>query len=271
MKTKLIQKVGQALKKATPTVLTCVGAVGVITTAALAVKATPRAFDLVKADSEENHDGDPYAFTKTEAIKSCWKCYIPAVVVGTATITCIFGANILNRRQQASLASAYALVSRSYNDYKRTVKEMCGQEVHEQILQHMPMPVEKADPPRIVAQTLISDPCLDFEDANEEERLFYDRFSQRYFSSTLSRVLQAEYHINRNFALMGGCVDLNTFYEYLGIEKVPELAEFGWWVSDELYWVDFDHVKTMVDDGLNGEIECYIIDMVFTPTDVPPD
>ena len=36
-------------------------------------------------------------------------------------------------------------------------------------------------------------------------------------------------------------------------------------VSDGLYWVDFNHSKAMVDDGLNGEIECYIIDTDFPP------
>lgn len=39
----------------------------------------------------------------------------------------------------------------------------------------------------------------------------------------------------------------------------------GWMVSDGLYWVDFDHQKTVVDDGLNGEVECYIIDAPFPP------
>lgn len=269
MKPKLSGKVGRAIKKATPTILTCIGAIGVVATAVMAVKATPKALELVKADSRKNHDGDPNAATKLEAVKSCWKCYIPAAVTGAATITCIFGANILNRRQQATLTSAYALVSRSYDDYKRKVKEVYGKEAHEKIMQSLA--VEKSDPPHIHASAFLSDSSLDFEDAGEEERLFYDPFSERYFQATISQVLQAEYHLNRNFALMGGSIGVNDFYEFLGIEPVKKLADFGWWVSDELYWIDFDHVKTMVDDGLNGEIECYIIDMVYTPTNVPPD
>lgn len=115
---KLDPKIGRSLKKASPTILTCIGAAGVVATAALAVKATPKADSLIKADSRRNHDGDPYAATKLEAVKSCWKCYIPAAATGVATIICIFGANTLNKKQQASLASAYALVNRSYSDYK---------------------------------------------------------------------------------------------------------------------------------------------------------
>lgn len=111
---KLDHKIGRSLKKASPTILTCIGAAGVVATAVLAVKATPKADSLIKADSRRNHDGDPYAATKLEAVKSCWKCYIPAAATGVATIICIFGANTLNKKQQASLASAYALVNRSY-------------------------------------------------------------------------------------------------------------------------------------------------------------
>ena len=114
---KLNPKIGRSLKKASPTILTCIGAAGVVATAVLAVKATPKADSLIKADSRRNHDGDPYAATKLEAVKSCWKCYIPAAATGVATIICIFGANTLNKKQQASLASAYALVNRSYSDY----------------------------------------------------------------------------------------------------------------------------------------------------------
>lgn len=44
------------LKKASPTLLSCFGAVGVIGTSALAVKATPKALRKIRADSRENHN-----------------------------------------------------------------------------------------------------------------------------------------------------------------------------------------------------------------------
>ena len=238
-------------------------------TAVLAVKATPKAIELVKADSRKNHDGDPHAATKLEVVKSCWKCYIPAATTGAATIACIFGVNVLSKRQQASLVSAYTLVNRSYNDYKRKVKELYGEEVHKKIMESLA--VEKAKDVPITSCGLISTSSLEFEDANEELRLFYDSFSERYFQATISQVLQAEYHVNRNFALMGGFVPVNMFYEFLGIEPQQDFAGLGWWVNDEMYWIDFNHSKAMVDDGLSGEIECYIIDMEFTPTSECPE
>lgn len=267
--TGLIPKAERFLKKQSPTILTCIGAVGVVATAVLAAKATPKAVKLIRSDSRINHDGDPNAYTKKEAVISCWKCYVPAVVVGSSTIACIFGANALNRRQQAALTSAYGLVSQAYQDYKRKVKENFGEEAHRDIMRQIA--AERSSGRAPFAPGLIGSSCLEFEGANEEQRLFYDALSERYFQATISQVLQAEYHINRNFALRGNAT-LNEFYAFLDIDQVPGGDEIGWWVDydNEFYWIDFNHVMSMVDDGLSGEIECYIID-VEQPGSPPPD
>lgn len=90
-----------------------------------------------------------------------------------------------------------------------------------------------------------SNSSLEFEDANEEQRLFYDSFSKRYFQATISQVLQAEYHINRNMVL-GAFVTLNDFYDFLGISHVEGGDVVGWLLSDSMYWIDFDNSKARV-------------------------
>lgn len=76
-----LHKSGLYLKKYSPVALSCVASVGVIVTVVTAVKATPKAVELVKADSRKNHDGDPYAYTKKEAFMSAWlysdRCFWP--------------------------------------------------------------------------------------------------------------------------------------------------------------------------------------------------
>lgn len=252
-------KMTRYLKRSSPTILACIGAVGVVATAVLAVKATPKAMLLIRDDSRKKHDGDPHAATKTEIVKACWMMYIPAVATGTATIACIFGANALNRRQQASLASAYALLSHSYHDYKSKVVERYGAEAHKEILTSIA--VEKCGDVSLTAESMWSSTSLEFEDSGEEERLFYDNFSRRYFQTTISRVLQAEYHLNRNFALAGGEISLNSFYSFLGLQDVQGGDDIGWMVTDEMYWVDFNHYKAVMEDGL----ECYVIEMMSEP------
>ena len=87
-------------------------------------------------------------------------------------------------------------------------------------------------------------------------------FSKRYFESTVAQVLEAEYHLNRNWCL-GASVYVNDFYNFLGMPTIPGGDELGWhWIySDGLSWIDFNHHKTILEDGL----EVYVIDFVYSP------
>ena len=60
------------LRKASPIILSGLGAAGVIVTSVLAVRATPKALRKIRADSKANHKGDPEAYSKLEAVKSAW-------------------------------------------------------------------------------------------------------------------------------------------------------------------------------------------------------
>lgn len=246
------------LKKFSPTVLSCAGAAGVVGTSVLAVKATPKALRKIRADSRNAHN-DPDAYTKLEAIQSAWIYYIPSVVMGAATMICIFGANILNKHQQAAITSAYALLNDAYQDYKDKLKELYGEDAHRKIMEAIA--VEKADDMYIASTGLLGGSSLDFAEHDpEDNQLFYDSFSKRYFESSINRVIQAEYYLNRDFAI-GGYRSVNDFYEFLGIEPISGGDEIGWDISSGLSWIDFDHYKTVLDDGL----EVCVIDMDWLP------
>ena len=246
------------LKKASPTLLSCFGAVGVIGTSALAVKATPKALRKIRADSRENHN-DPNAYTKLEAIQSAWIYYVPSVVMGAATIICIFGANILNKRQQAALTSAYALLNDAYQDYRDKLKELYGEDAHRKIMEAIA--VEKADDVYIASDGFIGGGSLDIEEHNPDDNvLFYDSYSKRYFESYLNRVIQAEYYSNRDFAI-GTQLSVNDFYGFLGLDPIDDGDEIGWTMSSGYSWIDFRHYKTTLEDGL----EVCIIDMDYVP------
>lgn len=234
------------LKKHASTILTCAGGIGVIVTSVMAVKATPKALSLLENVKEEKGED----LTKIEKIKIAGPAYIPAALMGLSTIACIFGANALNRRQQAALISAYALLDNSYKDYKKKLAELYGkdkvEEIKEQIVKDKhnenPYPVE------------------------DGKQLFYDDFSQRYFESTTENILRAEYELNR--LMTTECeVCLNKFYELLGIGRVDYGDYLGWsgCELEELYghfWVDFHHQKVIMDDNM----ECTIIYMDMEPT-----
>lgn len=239
-----------------PALLSITASLGVVATAVLSIKATPKALNILKKERSKREN----ELKKLDIVKATWHCYIPAALVGVSTIGCIFGANTLNHRQQASLASAYALISQSYREYQEKVKELYGEEAHKAVL--TALATEKVDKNHIIiADARYRATTLDFGDINEEVRTFYDCFSNRAFESTISKVLEAEYHLNRNFALGGLYVELNNFYELLGIDPIDNGKILGWDCAEDIVWIDFNHYKDTLDDGM----EIYYIEMMLEP------
>lgn len=264
-KGKLIQQVGKSLKKSSPTILTVFGAVGVVVTAVLVAKETPMAIKHVDIAAKKKQEDTDEPLTKFEAIKAGTPSYIPAIIAGSATIMCIFSANILNRRQQASLMSAYAFLDRSFREYKKSVTNVFGEEGQKKVMEDFMAECPKA--PTISGTSCFTEGQFDFGETDEERHMFYDVFSKRYFEATYSQVLLAELHVNRNFAIGGGEVSLHYFYDFLGLDTPDELKDLAWYVCDYFYFVDFTHEKMMIDDGPDHEpVECWAIDMPFPPT-----
>lgn len=244
------------LKRNASTILTYAGGAGVVVTSVMAVKATPKAVALLEKAKEEKNE----ELTKLEKVRVAGPTYIPTILTGAATLTCIFGANVLNKRNQAALTSAYALLDTSYKEYKAKLKELYGEETHNEIVNSIM--VEKADDIYVRSECLSTNCDLSLEENDGKPRLFYDEHSNRYFEATIEQVMNAEYHLNRNYILRGYSY-LNEFYEFLGIEETDYGSVLGWApVDDGMYWIDFNHRKVALDDGL----EVYIIEMPFAPT-----
>lgn len=250
----LVYQVQRFCKRNAATILTCAGGVGVVLTSITVAKATPKATQLLEQAKEEKGE----ELTKLEKVKVAGPVYIPSILMGAGTIGCIFGANILNKRHQAALVSAYTLVDSSYKDYKRKLKEIYGEEAHNEIIDALA--VEKAEQVGVRAPGIASDNTLFVDEKCGETRLFYDEHSGRFFETTLEQVISAEYHLNRNYTLRG-YVWLNEFYMFLGIEQTDYGSVIGWSTESGFEWIDFDHRKTEI----NG-IECYII---YSP--LPPE
>ena len=113
------------------TVLTCLGGVGVVVTSVMAVKATPKA--LKKIETAEQEKGEQ--LSKWEKVKIAGPSYVPAVMTGAATVTCAIGANLVTSRNQANIAGAYALVNESYKQYQNKVREIYGEEAHQEVIE----------------------------------------------------------------------------------------------------------------------------------------
>lgn len=242
----LLRKSQVFLKKNSATILTCVGAAGVVATTVTAVKATPKAVALLdEAKKEKGKD-----LTKLEVVKIAGPAYIPTVVLGVSTLACVFGANVLSRRSQASLMSAYALVDGGYKDYKKKVNELYGEEAGEQVRAGIAKDKYEDNPVGMV---------------EDGKLLYYDFYSERYFEATPYQVQRAEYEVNRTL-MTDDAVYLNEWYTHLGIEPIEHGYDFGWntCANMDAYWqtwIDFHHEHVVMDDGL----ECIIISFMQDP------
>lgn len=232
------------LKRNGSTILTVLGGAGVVATAVTAVKATPKAIKLIEVYEEQKGED----LTTLEKVRVAGPHYIPAILICAGTIACIFGANVLNKRNQASLMSAYALIDNSYKAYKKKVAELYGEETHKEVI-----------------SSIAKDKYTDDIRVDDNKMLFYDEFSHRYFESTLEDVIKAEYNTNRQLQC-NGVVYLNEYYEFLGVEPSQVGTYLGWssGILESHYCaerIEFDHWKVILEDGL----ECCIITLRYEP------
>lgn len=235
------------LERHSATILTCLASVGVVGTAVLAVRATPKAVKILEQTKEEK--GEDLTFL--EIVRTAAPGYIPAAVVGLSTIACVFGANALNKSQQASIMSAYALLDKAYREYKAKLATVPGgKEANHK-----------------AREEIVKDKYREYDMTfSEENELFYEDRYGKIFERTREEVLRAEYQVNRIFAVKG-CVSLNDFYKLLDIPPTDEGALLGWSISagEAFYgycWIDFEHTLVEMEDGM----ECCIIEMPFPPT-----
>ena len=238
------------------TILTCAGGIGVIVTTATAVKATPKVISLLEEAEKEKGE----ELTKSEKFKMALPNYIPTALIGAGTIVCMVGANVLNKRHQAALVSAYALLESSYKEYRQKLIELYGQEVHEEIVNAIA--IEKAEDMYIRGSYMCGTCDLTSDKSCSDPVVFYDEYSGRFFESTIEQVLNAAYHLNRNYILRGYSY-LNEFYEFLGIEETDYGSVLGWTPTDEgEYWIEVSYRKAVGEDGM----EYYVIELPFEPT-----
>ena len=233
MMDQLLIKTQNYVRKNAPTILTVAGGVGVVATTVSAIRATPKAVELLEAAKESKGE----ELTKFEKFKMVAPLYIPTVIYAGTTILCIFGANMLNKRHQASLVSAYALLDNSYKEYKKKVIEIHGE-----------------DGEQLLMESIVEDKYEEEKpETKTDELLFYDKFSGRFFHSTMNDVLAAFYQINRHVNTHYNAT-VNDFYDYLEVPHMDGGDVLGWSVgmNSEAYWqewIDFGIEEQDMEDG----------------------
>lgn len=240
---KIVKSFGRGLKKHSPEILTGIGIAGMITTAVLAVKATPKAEELIKKYKENEEKEE---LTAVETIKAAWKPYIPAAITCGISVLCLVGASSENLRRNTALATAYTLSESARKEYRKKVIETIGEEDEETIRDAVIKDRIDSDPPRD-KEIIIT--------GNGNVRC-YDAWSGKYFESDMNSIKKAVNELNRQM-LSDMYISLNEFYTEIGFKEMPVMGDrLGWNVDKGLIDVEFS--SQLDDKGM----PCLV--MIFT-------
>jgi len=230
---RITKDISYAMAKHSPEILTGVGIAGMMTAAILAVRATPKALNLI---TDKEAEKDVNSLTPIEVFKITWKCYIPSAIVMATSIACLIGATSENLRRNAALTTAYTLSESALRNYQEKVIETIG-EKKESIIKDS-----------IAKDTVDRNPVSSKEIIIVEKgnTLFHDCISGRYFTGDIEKIKKAVHTINHKVTSYG-YVSLNDFYYEIGLPDISVGDKLGWNEDSGIIEIDFSAIVTSDD------------------------
>lgn len=250
------------LQKHSPEILTGIGIAGMITTTVMAVRATPKALMLIEEEkrhmnekllieAKKNEYKNCARINKLDAVKlvqTTWTCYIPAVVTGVLSISCLIGASTVNIRRNAALATAYSLSESVLKEYQEKVVENIGEKKEQEIRDLIAKDKLKQDP--VINKEVII--------TGRGETLCYDTITSRYFKCDIEKIRKVENELNKRL-ISEMYISLNEFYYEIGLRQTDVGNDLGWNIQDGL--IDFEFSSQLAED----DTPCLVIGYRIAP------
>jgi hypothetical protein len=248
----LARNLKTSLARHSPEILIGIGITGMLTTTVLAVKATPKALRLIE---EKKAELDVETLAPVEAVKTTWKCYIPAAVTGAVSVACLIGSHSVHARRNAALAAAYKLSETAFTEYRGKVVETIG-EKKERTVRDRVSESQVKNTPVATSNVIVT---------GKGKTLFFEPLSSRYFYSDLEKIKRAENKLNKEIicdAFDHG-VTVNDFYSEIGLPHTKTGDNLGWKIG---YLIDIYPSAQMVDEGEEHEGEpCVVLNFTNPP------
>lgn len=186
---------------------------GVITTGVLSARAGYKARGIVDAKQAEQPD-EP--LTNKEKAQLTWLCYAAPAVSGISTITACTGLHLVHTKQKAALAGLYAITATKLDDVQEEAEKLLGtkksQQLNDTLLQ------KNIDRNGNYGPPIVTGGGTD---------LWYDAWTDRFFYSSMNAIAKGLNDANA-FLISEGDLDLNTFYDKIGVGTIPSGTELGW-------------------------------------------
>lgn len=187
---------------------------GVVATGVLAAKAGYKARGIV---DEAQVEKGPEPLTTQEKVQLTWLCYAVPAVTGASTIASCLGVHFIHTKRHAALAGLYAISAGKLDDYKDMAEEALTGKKKQEFQDGLAQKSADRDP-------LINNEVIITEGGTQ---LCHDDFSGRWFQSNMNLIDKAVNDAN-SILIDEGELDLNMFYDRLGLPPLPAGNDFGW-------------------------------------------
>lgn len=246
----------RGLGRNSPHILTGLGVAGAIMSVIMAVKATPKALEVIHQETEFRRDprsvseNDPEHLEPDEelapldVVEVTWRIYAPTAAMLILTSICIVGANSILTKRNSALAGLVALAEGALYDYQKEVVKQIGPK-KERLIQDKLGQKDLDDHP-FTKETKV-------HLTGQGDYLCRDQLSGRYFYSNIESIRRAEVAFNKQL-VNDWAISLNEFYHDLGLDPIDMGVAVGWTMEHGL--MDVDAIS-----GLAGEelIPCLVL------------
>lgn len=224
------KNIGSFIGTHSPEILTGLGISGMVSAVIFAVRATPKAIQLIneakikKYEETENEDhtynpqGDELPnLTVSETVKAVWKCYIPSGALILISGGCLIGSSSVNLKRNTALATAYKLSETALTEYKDKVVDTFGEKKAQSIKDEIAK--DKLDRMQISEDEIIL--------TKRGDTLCMDAISGRFFKSDIETIKQVINKLNRRL-LSENFISLNELYYELDLDGIKIGDDIGW-------------------------------------------
>lgn len=260
---KVVKDIQTTVVKRSPEILIALGVTGMISSAVMAVRATPKALELIEEEKERLTEllyEDAYELDELDectpitrlepldVVRVTWKCYLPAIITGSVSVACIIGANSVNAKRNAALATAYTLSETAFKEYKDKVVETIGEKKEEAVRD------------KVAKERVEKNPVKNNEVhiTGKGETLCYDVISGRYFKSDSDKIRRIENSLNKRLR-SEMYISLNEFYYEVGLPCVKLGHDLGWNIDGGD--IDLSFSSQLTED----DTPCLVIDYRIAP------
>ena len=247
-------KVGLQFKKHSPEIFLVAGIAGTVTSTVLACKATTKISKILEEKNNQVNDihehvaDETVDYTVEDSKKDLTivyaqtgiklaKLYAPAVAVGALSITSIVaGHRILNKRNVA-LAAAYAVVDKSFKDYRGRVVERFGEALDKELRYNIKAKeIEEVVVDENGNQAIEKKTVYEIDDipTHSEYARFFDEGSPDWQKDSEYNLmfLRRQQDYANDVLKTRGHIFLNEVYDMLGIPRT-QTGQIVGWVYDE--------------------------------------